>query len=194
MDASYNPHQPQGEVTHQPIIGLYFYPLHDQGASVHCPPPPVQDCLPQGNPPETDLPPAYSALEQEPPPAYDSEAVQLTYHFQPQIAYTTVMVTTQAMTATTTALSPPEDNHMRIAICALVFSLCTLITCGAFVISLPLSIPALILSIAALKNRGGPWRRIAKFCICLNVTTVVITVLLLCGVVTPLTVTSRTLT
>ena len=189
MAASYTPHQPQRETAHRPIIGAYGYPLQDQGASAHCPPPPIEDHLPQSNPPETDLPPAYPALEQKPPPAYDSEAVQLTYNFQPQPGNnTTVVVTTQPMTAATTGLSLPEENDLRIAICAFVFSICILIACGASVICLYLSIPAVMLSIAALKNKGGR-RSYAKCSICLNGAVVVCSVFLLL-VVTPIAVTT----
>ena len=191
MAASRNLHQPQEETKHQPIIGEYGYPLQGQGASAHYPLSPVEDYLPQGYPPEADLPPVYPAIEQGPPPAYDSVS-QLAYNYQPQLAKTTTLVTTQPTTTTTIGLSLPEENHIGIAICALVFSICTLIVCGASVIYLSLSVPALILSIAALKTRGRSQRGNASFSICLNVVVVVTTVMLLVAVVTPGTVTAST--
>ena len=74
-------------------------------------------------------------------------------------------------TATTTHMSPPEENHFGIAICALVFSLFTLFTCGAYLIS----IPALILSIIALNSRGRSQKNKAGISIGLNVAVVVCT-------------------
>ena len=145
----------------------------------------------QGYPPQplADLPPAYPTT-QEPPPAYVYKPDQPAYNYQPQLANATVVVAAQPVTATTTRVSPPEENHSGIAICALVFSLCTLFTCGSLIICLSLSIPALILAIVALATRGNSQKSNAGISIGLNVAVVVCSVVLLVAVVTPAAVTA----
>ena len=112
------------------------YTPQNQAASAPYPPSTVQGYPP----PQThDLPPPYSPPEQGLSPAYGYKPDHPAYGYQPQLANTTVVVAAQPVTATTTTrVSPPEENHSGVAICALVFSIFTLITCGARVSHLPL--------------------------------------------------------
>ena len=192
MATPYNPSypyqrfQPQGQAAYPPPVD-YGNPPQDQGASAQYPPPPkVQGYPPQNYPPQLQTDPTTQA----PPPAYVYQPDQPAYNYQPQLANATFVVAAQPMTTTTSGVSPPEENHSGIAICALVFSLCTLITCGASVICLSLSIPALILAIVALGTRGNSQKSNAGVSIGLNVAVVVCTVILLVAVVTPAAVTA----
>ena len=115
---------------------------------------------------------------------------QPAYNYQPQPGNATVVVAAQPVMATTAGVSPPEENHSGIAICALVFSLCTLFTSGAFLICLSLSFPALILAIVALGTRGNSQKSNAGISIGLNVAVVVLTVVLVVAVVIPVAVTT----
>ena len=206
MAASYNlnqqANQPQGQVDH-PLQAGYGNSPQDPIASVQHPLPPVEDHPPQGYPSQAqaDLPPAYTTHEPVSPPGYNSKADQLAYNFRPQPATSTVVVAARAPTsvpvatqpatsATTTLVPPLEEDHVRMAACAVVFSFCTLITCGAFVICLFLSVPAVVLSSEALDTRGNSQRNKAGISIGLNVAVVVCTVVLLVVVVTPVAVTA----
>ena len=192
---SYNPNQqpfpPQGQAAYPPQVA-HGYPPQNEGSSEQYPPPTVQGYPPQGYPPQANFPPAYPT--QEPPPAkvYNPDQPLPAYTYEPQFIDTTVVVSAQPVTATNTSVSPPEENHSGIAICALVFSLCTLFTFGAFLICLALSIPALILSVVALRARGKPQKTNAGISIGLNVAVLVCTVVLLVAVVTPAAVVSAT--
>ena len=198
MASPYNPtqqpYQLPGQAAYPPQVAYGYQPPQDQSASsAPYPPPTVQGYPPQGYPPQThDLPPAYPTLEQGPPPAYIYKPDQPAYGYQPQLANTTVVVAAQPVTATTTRVSLPEENHSGVAVCALVFSLFTLITCGGFVICLTLSLPALILSIVALSSRGRSQKSNAGISIGLNVAVVVCTVVLIVAVVTPIAVSTNT--
>ena len=195
MASPYNPtqqpHQPPGQAVYSYHLQVaYGYPP-PQGLSTSAPypPPTVQGYPPQGYPPQTHhLTPAYPTLEHGPPPAYGFEG----YGYQPQLANTTAVVAAQPVTAITTRVSPPEENPSGVAICALLFSLVTLITCGASVICLSLSIPALILSIVALNTRGRSQKRNASISFGLNVAVVVCTVLFLVAVATSIHVSTNT--
>ena len=174
------PYQPPGQAAYPPQVAYGYPPPQEQSVSAPYPPPTVQGYPPQGYPPQTHgLPPANPTLEQGPPPAYGYKPDQPAYGYQPQLANTTVVVAAQPVTATTTRVSPPEENHAGVAICALVFSLFTLITCGGSVICLTLSLPALILSIVALSSRGRSQKNNAGISIGLNVAVVVCTVVVL---------------
>ena len=171
------PYQPLQEQADYPPPVDYGYPPQNQGASAqYLPPPTVQGYPPQ---PQTD-PTTLGA-----PPAYVYQPDQPAYNYQPQLANATVVVAAQPATTTTTSVSPPEENHSGIAICALVFSLCTLFTCGASVICLSLSIPALILAIVALGTRGNSQKTNAGISIGLNVGVVVCSVFVIVAVATP---------
>ena len=207
MAASYNPNQQayqrQGQADHPPDLqadSAYGYPPQDQGASAQYPSPQVEDYPPQGYPPQVqaDSPPPYPTHEPVSPPAYNSKADQLAYNFQPQPTNTSAVVVAAqepvaarpTMWAISNHVSPPERDQSGAAVCALVFSIITLITCGATLICLSLSIPALILSIKALGMRGNLQNRKVCISIVLNVAVVVCTVVLLVVVVTPATVTT----
>ena len=197
MATPYNPtqqsYQPPGQTPYPPQVAYGYPPPQDQIASAPYPPPTVQGYPPQGYPPQIhDLPPAYPTLEQGPPPAYVYKPDQPAYGYQPQLAKATIVVDVQPMKATTTRVSPPRENHSRMAVCSLVFSICTLLTCGAFFICLLFSIPALILSITALRTRGRSQRYNAGFSIVLNIAVIVWTVVLVISVVTPFTVSTNT--
>ena len=199
MATPYNPtqqpYQPPGQEAYPPQVAYGYPPPQDQSASAPYPPLTVQGYPPQGYPPQTHgLPPAYPTLEQGPPPAYVYKPDQPAYGYQPQLANTTVVVAAQPTTATTIPVSPPEENHSGVAICALVFSLFTLITCGGSVICLTLSLPALILSIVALSSRGRSQKNNAGISIGLNVAVVVCTVVLLVAVITPIAVSASSST
>ena len=180
-------------VAYEPLPQVaYGYPPQDQGASAQYPPPPVQGYPPQGYPPkdraDLRIPPVYPT--QLPTPGYVYKQDQPAYNYQPQIAKTTVVVAAQPTTPeTTTRVSLPKEDHLRLAICSLMFSLCTLIACGAFLFPLMLSLPALILSITSLVSIGKSQKKEASISIGLNVAAVVCTVVLLVAVVTPVAVT-----
>ena len=201
MASPYNPtqqsYQPPGQAAYPPQVAYGYPPPQAQSASAPYPPPTVQGYPPQGYPPQThDIPPPYPTLEQGPPPAYVYTPDQTAYGYQPQLTNTTVVVAAQPAvpppTATTTHVSPPEENHSGIAICALVFSIFTLITCGASLICLSFSIPALVLSIIALNSRGRSQKSNAGISIGLNVAVVVCTAVLLVAVITPAAVSAGT--
>ena len=194
MATPYNPTQQRlllpGQAAYPPQVAHGYQPPQDQSASsAPYPPPTVQGYPPQGYPPQThDLPPPYSTLEQGLPPAN-----QPGHSYQPQLANTSFVVAAQPVTATTTTrVYPPEENHYGVAVCALVFSILTLMACGASVICLSFSIPALILSIIALNTRGRSQKSNAGISIGLNVAVVVCTVVLLVAVVTPAAVSAGT--
>ena len=174
----YQPYPSQGQTTYPQVA--YGYPPQDQGASAQYPPLHTV----QGYPPQPQTDPT----TQGPPTAYVYQPDQPAYNYQPQLTNATVVVAAQPVTATTTSVSPPEENHSRIAISALVFSLCTLFTSGALIICLSLSIPALVLAIVALGTRGNSQKTNAGISIGLNVAVVVCTVVLLVAVVTPVAV------
>ena len=193
--SSYNsnqqPFRSQEQAAYPPQVD-HGYPPQNQGASVQYPPPTVQGYPPQGYPPQSNPPPAYPT--QEPPPAkfYYPDQPLPAYTYEPQVTNTTLVVAAQPMTATTTSVSPPGKKHTGIAICALVFSLCTLFACGWSVICLSLSIPALILSVVALGDRGKPQKTNAGISIGLNVAVLVCCVVLLVAVVTSVAVVPAT--
>ena len=181
MATPYNPtqqpYQPPIQAAYPPPVAYGYPPPQDQSASsAPYPSPTVQGYPPQGYPPHDqthDIPPPYPTLEQGPPPAYVYKPDQPAYGYQPQLANTTICDDSAHM-------SPPEENHFGIAICALVFSLFTLFTCGAYLIS----IPALILSIIALNSRGRSQKNKAGISIGLNVAVVVCTVVFLVVAIT----------
>ncbi len=74
-------------------------------------------------------------------------------------------------------MPPPKDNT-NVAICALIFSIITLICCGPYLICLTCSIPALILAIMAMTSNGTKQTNNAGISITLNV------VVIVCSVVT----------
>ena len=97
-----------------------------------------------------------------PPPSYD---------FQPQPTATT--------TNTTVVTSPPAEDHSGMAICALIFSIFTLLCCGSSLLCLTCIIPALILAIVALTTKGNSQKSNAGISIGLNVAVVVCSVVFL---------------
>ena len=189
MAIPYNPNQqaypPQGQAAYLPQTA-YGYPPQEQVASAQYRPLPVVGYLQQGYPPQPQSNPA-----QGPPPAYDYKVDQPAYNYPLQVTNPSVVVAAQptAATATTARLSPPEKDYSGIAICALLFSMCTMIVCGMSLICLFLSIPALILSVVAMGTRGSSQRNNAGISIVLNVIAVICTVVLLVAVVTPVAVT-----
>ena len=191
MAAPYNPNQQaypsQGQVAYLPQTAYGGYPPHEPAASAQYRPLPVVGYnLQQGYSPQPQSNPA-----QGPPPAYDYKVDQPAYNYPVQVTNASVVVAAQptAATATTARLSPPEKDYSGIAICALLFSMCTVIVCGMSLICLSLSIPALILSIEAMGTRGSSQRNNAGISIVLNVIAVICTVVLLVAVVTPVAVT-----
>lgn len=201
MAASYNPnrqpYQPQGQADHSPEYhaGNGYLP-QDQGTSVEHPSPPVEDYPLHGHPPraQAEPPPSYPALAQGPPPAYNSKADQIAYNFKPQSGSTAVVVAAHPTTVTATVVSQPSEDYSRKAVCSLVFSICTLITCGVSLVGLPFSIPALILSIVALRTKGASQNGHAQLSIALNIVVVVFnaTLLITACIVIPIVVTADT--
>ena len=189
-------YQQREQVAYPPEVANGYPAPVDHSASTQYPPPaaegyPLESCPSE---PQADLPPAYVTHKQEPPPAYNNEADQLAYNFQPQPAAnsaTIVHVVESLPTAVPSPVSSRTEDHSRTAVCALVFSLCTLIVCGGSVICLCFSIPALILSIKALTTRGEWQSRIAKASICINVIVVAGTAVVLVAVVTPVAVSTN---
>ena len=72
-----------------------------------------------------------------------------------------------------------EQEYSEMAACAFVFSLITLICCGASLLCLTCSVPALILAIMAMGTTGSSQKNNAIISIALNVGAVVGTVLVL---------------
>ena len=186
MAAPNTSNSPQGQATFIPQTGYGDAP-EGNVASAQYRPLPVVGYFQQGYPPQPQSNPA-----QGPPPAYDYKVDQPAYNYPLHVTNPSVVVAAQptAATATTTHLSPPEKDYSGIAICALVFSLCTMITCGMSLICLSLSIPALVLSIVAMGTRGSSQRNNAGISIVLNVIAVICTVVILIAVVTPVAVTT----
>ena len=85
---------------------------------------------------------------------------------------TTVVMTAQPTPVTTAYQAPPESDYSGMAVCALVFSIITLLCFGCSLFGLICSIPALILSIAALGSTGSSQKSHAGISIALNVTVV----------------------
>ena len=191
MAAQYNPNQqvyPPQVQSACPRQAAYGYPPQEEVADAqYHPPPSVLSYPPQAYPHQ---PVHHTALE--PPPAYDYNEEQLAYNYSPPLANTTVVVAAQPAPATTTRLSPPVKDHTGIALCAFMFSVCTLVVCGPSLICLPLSIPALILSLLALGVKGSAQKNNAGVSIALNVAVVVFTVVLVVAVVTPIELTANT--
>ena len=164
---AYPGYPPQGEA--YPPQGVAYPP---QGVAY---PPQGQAYPPQG----VAYPPQGVAY---PPPPYDTKGGQPGYDYQPQGAAAThnvVVVTAQPAAATTTYVSKPEQDNTGLAMCALAFSIFTLICCGCSFLYLTCIIPALILAIVALSGKGSSQKSNAGISIALNVTVVVCFVLLL---------------
>ena len=104
-----------------------------------------------------------------PSPSYDSQPQPSTS------ANTTIVVTSQPATLTTASMPPPK-NQQSVAICALIFSIITLICCGPYLICLTCSIPALILAIMAMTSTGTKQTNNAAISITLNVVVTVCSV------------------
>ena len=111
------------------------------------------------------------------PPAYDYGGAG----YQTPVAGTsaTVVVTGQPAPVTGTFQSPPEEDHSGMALCAVVFSIITLICCGASLLCLTCTIPALVLAFMSLGVRGSAQKTNAGISIGLNVVVVVCTVVFL---------------
>ena len=118
---------------------------------------------------------------QPPPYAYGGQQPQQGYQPMPAPApvtssNTTVVVASQPAPVTAIYQSPPEEDHSGMAVCAIVFSIITLLCCGFSLFFLMCSIPALILAIVALGTRGSAQKSNAGISIGLNVVVVVCTV------------------
>ena len=118
---------------------------------------------------------------QPPPYAYGGQQPQQGYQPMPAPApvtssNTTVVVASQPAPVTAVYQSPPEEDHSGMAVCAIVFSIITLLCCGFSLFFLMCSIPALILAIVALGTRGSAQKSNAGISIGLNVVVVVCTV------------------
>ena len=149
-------------------------------------PPQGQPYPPQGQPYPPQGQPYPPQGQPYPPPFYDYKAGQPGYDYQPQPATstnTTTVVALQPKTTTTAYVSPPAEDSSGIAICALVFSIFTLLCCGLSLICLAFSIPALILAIVALGSSGSAQKKNAGISIGLNVAVVICTVLFLAIVI-----------
>ena len=118
---------------------------------------------------------------QGPPPAYDygGQPGYQPMPVAPSVSATsaTVVVAGQPSAVTATYQPPPEEDHSGMAVCALVFSIITLIFCGTSLVCLTCTIPALILAVVALGARGSAQKSNAGVSIGLNVAVVVCTVL-----------------
>ena len=134
----------------------------------------------QGQP----YPPPYPQEGQTCPPSYyDWKAAEPGYNYQPQLATaanTTIVVASQPA-ATVTSVPPPAKNNEGIALCAVIFSIVTLLFCGSGVICLACSIPALILSIRAMMTTGPTQNNSAGISIALNVAVIVCSIFIIIG-------------
>ena len=156
----------QGEFHHKPA-----FPPQDESYPQHGLPYPHQEQpYPQEGEPYPQQGQPYPQ-EGQPylPPSYDSQPQPSTS------ANTTIVVTSQPATLTTASMSPPK-NQQSVAICALVFSIITLICCGPYLIFLTCSIPALILAIMAIMSTGTKQKNNAGISITLNVVVIVCSV------------------
>ena len=111
------------------------------------------------------------------PPSYDYGGTG----YQTPVAGTsaTVVVTGQPASVTGTYQSPPEEDHSGMAVCAVVFSIITLVCCGTSLVCLTCTVPALVLAIMALGARGSAQKTNAGISIGLNMVVVVCTVVFL---------------
>ena len=124
------------------------------------------------------------------PPAYNNYGGT---GYQTPVAGTsaTVVVTGQPTSVSATCPSPPEEDHSGIAMCAFLFSIITLICCGASFVCLTCTIPALVLAFMALGAKGSAQKTNAGISIGLNVVVVACTVLFLV-IVIPISVAGHT--
>ena len=115
---------------------------------------------------------------QDRPPSYDyggQPGYQPIPAAAPAIATsTTVVVTAQPTPVATAYQAPPAADYSGMAMCALVCSIFTLLFCGLSLVSLTLSIPALLLAIVALGSTGSSQRNNARASIALNVIVIVL--------------------
>ena len=157
---AYPAYPPQGEA--YPPQGVAYPP---QGVAY----PPQSVAYP---PQSVAYPPQGQAY---PPPSYDSKGGQPGYGYQPQTTATTnvAVVTAQPAAATTTYVSKPEQQNTGLAVCALVFSIITLVCFGCSCLYLTCIIPALILAIVALSGKGSSQKTNAGISIGLSATVVV---------------------
>ena len=136
--------------------------------------------------------PAPAQFQSQPAAGYPSQGQPPSYDYGGQPGYqpmpapppvtacnTTVVVASQPSAVTTTYQPPPEEDHSGMAVCALVFSIITLIFCGTSLVCLTCTIPALILAVVALGARGSAQKSNAGISIALNAVVVVSTVLFL---------------
>ena len=124
--------------------------------------------------------PVASAKTEEWVPLYDYSKVRAAFKYHPE-----VVVAVDQPAAIATQVPPPVEDNRKFSIFSLVFSLLTLIACGGSVVTLPLSIPALILSIMALRIRGDEQMTAVWISVALNATAFFGIVSLLAVVVTP---------
>ena len=135
------------------------------------------DCSPLLQDADTECPPqlqgatSYSPVDQVDPAPYFSYPLGS----QPVTSASTTVVGTQPTAVSTTRIPPLRGKPRRLALSALVLSVITLLCCGPSLVSLYLSIPALILAVAALTTTGPAQMKNAALSISLNVALLVYT-------------------
>lgn len=97
----------------------------------------------------------------------------------PGYAYGATTVVSAQPTPVTYNSLDSEADYSGMAMCALVFSIITLLCCGASLLCLACSVPALVLSINALGTTGSAQKSSASISIGLNVAVVACTVVFL---------------
>ena len=124
------------------------------------------------------------------PPAYNNYGGT---GYQTPVAGTsaTVVVTGQPTSVSATCQSPPEEDHSGIAVCAVIFSIITLICCGVSLVCLTCTIPALVLAFMAMGAKGSAQKTNAGISIGLNVVVVACSVLFLV-IVIPVSIVGHT--
>ena len=139
---------------------------------------------PYQQPPEGGYQPAPAQFPSQQTKPFPDQGKPPGYEYGGQPGYgstnTTVVVSSQPTPVTTAYDSVSfEQDYSGMAVCALVFSIITLLCTGASLLCLTCSIPALILAIVALGTTGSAQKSNAAISIGLNVTVVVCTVLFL---------------
>ena len=157
----------------------------DVGQDIEKPPPyqfetPSQ---PQGYPPQNPPQQGYLGAPQNPPQqGYPPQ--------QTQVSQQTVVVTQQPVATTTRVYHSDQTDHSGIATAALVLSIITCFFCGGSLLLLICVLPALLLAVTALGQKGQEQRKNAQVSIGLSIAAIVTTVILI-AVIVGINVTNR---
>ena len=167
----------------------------DVGQDIEKPPPyqfetPIQ---PQGYPPQNPPQQGYLGAPQNPPQQGYPPQTPPQQGYPPQqtqVSQQTVVVTQQPVGTTTRVYHSDQTNHSGIATAALVLSIITCFFCGGSLLLLICVLPALLLAVTALGQKGQEQRKNAQVSIGLSIAAIVTTVILI-AVIVGINVTNR---